>query len=65
MNLYTASKERRRQAYRTTLLPCYDMRPDLITARLRYCFTSNTTMGDGTPDGKLPQVTKNVSLSQK
>jgi len=40
----TASKERKCQAYHTTLLPCHDMRPDLINDKLCYHFTSITAM---------------------
>jgi len=40
----TASKERRCQAYHTTLLPHPDVHPDLTTGKLRYCFASITAM---------------------
>ena len=35
----TASKERRHQVYYTTLLLHHNTCPDLITDKLRYCFT--------------------------
>jgi len=40
----TASKERRRQAFHTKLLPHHDTRPDLFTDMLRYRFTSITAI---------------------
>ena len=39
-----ASKESRCQAYHTTLLPCHNTRPDLITDKFHYCFASITAM---------------------
>ena len=38
------AKERRHQAYHTTLLPRHNIHPDLITDKLHYCFASNTAM---------------------
>jgi len=40
----TASKERRHQAYHTTLLTHHNALPDLITGKLRVCFASITVM---------------------
>jgi len=40
----TTSKEKRRQVYHTTLLPCDDACPNLINEKLRCCFASITAM---------------------